>query len=494
MNYFDDDDDLFGEQLIRKNDKIGRNDPCFCGSGIKYKQCCLTKEPLSTQYITASEKNFLQKKEEVQSFSPKEISELSSAELQSLDLKKMTIKQLKVAINATSHNNLLLSFTFLSEMRKFYIDTNGKLSMGERVIKLPQRKITLPKGDDLYDYWLMDFVYSAESENRLDFIPKVIELFFDTKSDDHKKAEFLYHLYKKDVPQILNYVEKTCIRGIADEEEFINLYYSIKDHYPGIAVMLFRALIAAFPDRSFDIEMMNEYIHEIYSQFDIETEDDPAMYTFDKIHELENEETENDIEMEELQAIRKELRQTLAESSNQQRQIKQLEKKQQIMQPSKSITGEDEDQIQKSKNKIKQLKEIINSKQQAIRTLKESIQEKNNEPEKINNSDEFEKTIDSTNFTAPKVFYPSFPDKFKKSVESLDITIGKQAIKAFTGFITNDPKIMKQTKKLANGDHYYSIRIGIHYRLILKYVPNSEPIPEYIIHRKDLETIVKKLK
>jgi uncharacterized protein len=25
------------------NKKIGRNDPCTCGSGKKYKQCCMTK-------------------------------------------------------------------------------------------------------------------------------------------------------------------------------------------------------------------------------------------------------------------------------------------------------------------------------------------------------------------------------------------------------------------------------------------------------------------
>lgn len=24
--------------------KIGRNDPCFCGSGLKYKKCCLRKK------------------------------------------------------------------------------------------------------------------------------------------------------------------------------------------------------------------------------------------------------------------------------------------------------------------------------------------------------------------------------------------------------------------------------------------------------------------
>ena len=27
-------------------DKIGRNDSCPCGSGKKYKKCCITKEPI----------------------------------------------------------------------------------------------------------------------------------------------------------------------------------------------------------------------------------------------------------------------------------------------------------------------------------------------------------------------------------------------------------------------------------------------------------------
>lgn len=29
------------QQLVRKYDKIGRNDPCPCGSGKKYKKCCM---------------------------------------------------------------------------------------------------------------------------------------------------------------------------------------------------------------------------------------------------------------------------------------------------------------------------------------------------------------------------------------------------------------------------------------------------------------------
>lgn len=30
-------------KIVRNENKIGRNDPCPCGSGKKYKQCCLNK-------------------------------------------------------------------------------------------------------------------------------------------------------------------------------------------------------------------------------------------------------------------------------------------------------------------------------------------------------------------------------------------------------------------------------------------------------------------
>jgi len=32
-----------GEKPIRSAEKIGRNEPCPCGSGRKYKRCCLGK-------------------------------------------------------------------------------------------------------------------------------------------------------------------------------------------------------------------------------------------------------------------------------------------------------------------------------------------------------------------------------------------------------------------------------------------------------------------
>ncbi len=39
------DGDVYGREPVRRTEpKIGRNDPCPCGSGKKYKKCCMNKE------------------------------------------------------------------------------------------------------------------------------------------------------------------------------------------------------------------------------------------------------------------------------------------------------------------------------------------------------------------------------------------------------------------------------------------------------------------
>lgn len=32
------------KQMVRKHAKVGRNDPCPCGSGKKFKNCCINNE------------------------------------------------------------------------------------------------------------------------------------------------------------------------------------------------------------------------------------------------------------------------------------------------------------------------------------------------------------------------------------------------------------------------------------------------------------------
>jgi uncharacterized protein YecA (UPF0149 family) len=39
-------DRLLNPDLKRRTEKVGRNDPCPCGSGKKYKTCCLQAQKL----------------------------------------------------------------------------------------------------------------------------------------------------------------------------------------------------------------------------------------------------------------------------------------------------------------------------------------------------------------------------------------------------------------------------------------------------------------
>ena len=41
------DDGTVKKQPVRRKVEIGRNDPCPCGSGTKYKHCCLEKDQMA---------------------------------------------------------------------------------------------------------------------------------------------------------------------------------------------------------------------------------------------------------------------------------------------------------------------------------------------------------------------------------------------------------------------------------------------------------------
>jgi len=44
--YYVDGESLPSKQIIRSSRKIGRNEPCFCGSGKKYKKCCQNRKTI----------------------------------------------------------------------------------------------------------------------------------------------------------------------------------------------------------------------------------------------------------------------------------------------------------------------------------------------------------------------------------------------------------------------------------------------------------------
>lgn len=61
----------FSQKLI-KREKVGRNDPCPCGSGKKYKKCCLNKDEIKRSERTSATPKEIELRDRLVSFSAKE--------------------------------------------------------------------------------------------------------------------------------------------------------------------------------------------------------------------------------------------------------------------------------------------------------------------------------------------------------------------------------------------------------------------------------------
>lgn len=89
------------------NDKIGRNDPCPCGSGLKYKKCCLLKKG-SKQYDI---KNLYLQKYRIRLKEKEDIEGIRRAGQLVLQLLRLVKDEIRPGITTDDINNLVHEFT-----------------------------------------------------------------------------------------------------------------------------------------------------------------------------------------------------------------------------------------------------------------------------------------------------------------------------------------------------------------------------------------------
>ncbi len=87
--------------------KIGRNDPCPCGSGLKYKKCCLTKE----EPTPGNTKSFYFRKYKIRLKENKDIEGIRKAGLLVLDTLDLAESAIKPGITTNDINTLVHEFT-----------------------------------------------------------------------------------------------------------------------------------------------------------------------------------------------------------------------------------------------------------------------------------------------------------------------------------------------------------------------------------------------
>lgn len=217
--------------------KIGRNEPCSCGSGKKYKNCCLNKKD-ALENINVSTKNDVFREQTIKDYGPAKLSddffsknpvkELSAARLLYSSLSYPGLERL------ASEFTRRLTIRGNEEAKRINKETNP-----ENLIKIMEQH------PDCLNHWLLKkkiLVFSKFT------IPKIIEKLKDDQNDTFIELAICV-IYESKIDcssQLLGILDSikdfytqslVCLLlGLIGPREAIlpvwNYYHLLKDKYP----------------------------------------------------------------------------------------------------------------------------------------------------------------------------------------------------------------------------------------------------------------------
>jgi SEC-C motif len=488
--------------------KLGRNEPCHCGSGKKYKKCChdkdqdLLRDASRYEGLTRSQLNA----------APSLVEDTTPIKtMRLLDLKKLAPSSLNdmqlVAAFDKAHFGGLLDFAYelLLELRQ----RPGKAEQAAGSMQ------------DLFDAALSarnkplaDKLASQISEADL-YVTEVTRLHHSLLGKTESYAD----------------LEALCKKALTEGEQsrdhlLLELSYAFDTHLPALSVVFGRAAIVSEPQRVHDNEILFDSIEKNRILLDLEPWGDPVEDYMDWLCEKTHDQALGADKDRIIEALKIQLAEAQGKSAQ---ALKSLRKKEleldsleaelktastksraQSTQPQSSAplqrqepqsVGDTEGrrQISALRKKIDTLKDEIRSQQDSRQQLRKQLQEarqmisgqekRDITPDSASSADE-ETSLNGT--LAHKVQIPVFSDSFCKSAEGLSQSVVAKALQAAAGFGAREEAVLRQAAPLELMPGYFRVRVGIHHRLILRQGLENRLLVEDIIPRKNLETWIRK--
>jgi plasmid maintenance system killer protein len=489
-----------GDYTIRRPvEKLGRNEPCHCGSGKKYKHCCYNNDQDlihdASQYkgITMTE---------VQA-SPNIvddtyiINKMQPYELKKLNPVKLNNDQLIIAYQRLDYfgfreiaYDMLLELKNRPGQKELALEHMEDLLYSTLVAKeaLLARKIREQLPDDVIDE-------SEEIQLRLDSIEN---------SDRYTELESYCHkaLLMEGKEHIPN-------------NPLFNLCYHFQDIYPALSIIFGRSAVLSYPDRFLDNDFLLDNIYDIRKNLDLKNSIDPILDYYDWF--VDNEEHEQLLEdkseeikklMQETEESKKKVNKKIHYLRQKETELNKLLKKNLQKIENQSEVGPEtkgktdtsqgnEETVTNLRRQVKNLKAEIKIQQEERRLLRSQLQKKKQksdifEEKKIKPvpQPEAEDTIRYEKL--PKqILVPEYTEQFRRSCSALSSQLTAKALKVVTGFAVHDKTTWKHTKKIELISGFYRIRINLQYRLIIQWEPNACLKILDLIHRSKLETWIR---
>jgi hypothetical protein len=490
-----------GGTVRRPVPKLGRNEPCRCGSGKKYKKCCYEKDQATMRDASAYEGITMAQLRE----NPALVDDTSYIEgLRPYELKKLI---------PSSMNDVQL----LRAYRRADIFGLRELAW-EMLLELKGR----PGKEKLAIEHMSDLFNSALKSRDVEMIRK-LSRHIPEKDRYFSETDKLKHELLENTDKFRD-LEAMCKKAFAGNEDhyLLELSYAFEDILPAMSVVFGRAAIVSEPERQFDNEMMIEAIREQRIAVDLEPWGDPIEDYWDWISGKNSERAADLDKDEKLKQLQEQLSEAREKSSlalkdlqEKEKELAVLEKKVQNVNPSKTgknasrgvaeqngpMREKDEEErrldMTALKQKIELLKSEIRSQQDSKRCLRKELQNANAIISKQNNQkasagELCKQEPDHSPTVLEKVHVPEFTDAFRKSCENLPTSLVIKAMHAAVGFASRDNAILRQTVGIERMPGHYRIRIGIHHRLIVRQTPGNRLQIEEVIPRKELDTWIRR--
>ncbi len=478
-----------GLTVRRVAEKVGRNDPCPCGSGKKYKKCCEGKEAQS----------------DIAGMSRAEYVARVAAKLSQEDLQVMRADDLeRLDFAALAEPALVLVMRRLAAFARWPAAEHALAAMVD--------KKDLKESRDAYR---CDLLASALAARAFDVAERIRGALDDAESMPPGDALSLE--LRRPTAKTLRRMEALANEGLAAEpksDAFVELAYAVLDHYPALGILIARASLSA--ERPKDSNAMLGHIEDARDVLGLPPRD-PSWDAFDELldrdvsRRLADAEGGAQGEGERLAAEADALRHKVRSASE---HIETLERKLRAQEQSfKDATAasargaiipaesEDAEQRKRMRTKLEELKALIAEGNRERADLRRQLAEASEElapradappPEAADDEDDEGLGEDVPEQEERDVLVPVFATAALKGIASAPPKVAREAVVLSAQLAAGEPAAWRGCKRLlAPSPPVWSARCGIRYRLLFRPGDGRLDVLE-LVARRELETVLKR--
>ncbi|MFW6401426.1 MAG: SEC-C metal-binding domain-containing protein [Desulfohalobiaceae bacterium] len=484
------------DQTVRRPvAKIGRNDPCHCGSGKKYKKCCLQKD--QELFYDASPYAGLTMSQVMSSPSLVEGTDFIH-KMRAYQIKKLTPKDLNA-------DQLFAAYRNADGFGLHEIALNMLLELRDR-----------PGKHDFALEHMHDLLHSALQAGELELSKKIKQIMPEHDFQEERVKQFHIELLEnKEQFMTLEQQSQLCLteNDIRSGNNLVELAHCFDKTFPALSIIFARAAMLEQPDAFLDNELLLKVIRNARTDLDLDTYSDPIEDVLEgamDMHEQYSELEEKEKEINELKQKISEGRRVAVhkdrELREKERELKSLSKKleegstpvanQNVLHEQAGDQSQQQENAARLKRRIEQLKMEIREQQQERRRLHQELESKEKAEARKSLTETSEKGSsliedqeEAQEVPALKrVHIPVYSEQFKKSCKNIPPGIVAKALRAATGFATHDAHALRQSKQLEKVPFVYRVRVGINYRLLIQWRKGEDLEVLDLIPREELDT------